>query len=233
METYARIARRLGRELERPDRAREAALAHAREAGRLAARLIHGLQRSRWDASDARALEREARALRVLARRHPFLAHHGAVVQGLGEYVEAHLLRAFLHEVAPPGPRRLAVPPAAYLHGLADFVGELRRVVLSRLLAGDLGRAGRAFETIEKVYEALMDSRVPESLVPLRPKLDAARALLERTRGELLTAKKTKDLERKIDSVARLLDEAEGRAPEKARRKDPNDLDLDAAWNRE
>lgn len=83
-----------------------------------------------------------------------------------------------------------------------------------------------------KVYEARADGEAPESVVALHRKVDGARTLVERTRGALVTVKKTKDLERKIDGVGRLLDEAEGRQGKRARPRNPDELDVDSAWNK-
>jgi hypothetical protein len=68
--------------------------------------------------------------------------------------------------------------------------------------------------------------------VSLRPKRDTARAILERTRGDVVNARKTKELERKIDNLGSLLDEAEGTTPKKRKKVDDDELDVDGAWNR-
>lgn len=232
-DAYAPLARRLARSLRALDAAREQALADSRELTRACAGLIRGLHRGAWNEREARRAQQLADRLLRRAQEHPFLSHHGALVQALGEHCEALLLKAHVDKRAPPPPGRLGVPAGAYLHGLGDLVGELRRVVLARLLAGDVREAERAFDSMEKVYEALHESPPPEPLVGLRAKIDAARGLVERTRGELVTAKRAKELERKIDDVGRLLDEAEaGRTKGPKPKAKPADLDLDGAWNK-
>lgn len=233
MNEYVTLARRAGRSLAPLDRAREAALREARNVTQLSAVLIRGLHRGPWDAATGKRLEAAAARLRRLAGRHAYLAHHGAVTSAFGEYVEANLLRAHLEHRRPPSSTSLAVPAASYLYGLGDLVGELRRVALDALLQGRVEEAQRAVGSMEKVYEALQESQAPEPLVGLRPKIDTARSLLERTRGDLVNGKRAKELERKIDDVARLLDEAETR-PLKPKVKAPkaDDLDLDAAWGK-
>lgn len=233
MDAYARIATRLGRALKPYDAAREKALGRSRDIVRLSSNLIRGLHRGAWDDAAGRLLEKEAETLRRIIREAPALEHHGAVTQAFGEYAEAQLLRAYLERRAPPPPTKLRIPPGGYLLGLGDLVGELRRVVLSRLLSGNVKGAEHAFDSMEKVYEALHASEAPTSIVPVREKTDAARSMVDRTRGELLTAKRAKELERKIDGVGRLLDEAEGRPPKRHAKKDPDALDLDAAWNKD
>ena len=214
------------------DRGREDMLHASRELTRTCAGLIRGLHQGRWDDAAARAADRLAKRLAVLGRRHPHFLFHGALLQALGEHVEARLLRAHLGKRPTPTPEALSVPAGAYLYGLGDLVGELRRVTLACLLRGDHREAQRAFDSMEKAYEALHECQAPEPLVALRSKVDAARGLVERTRGELVTAKRAKELERKIDDVARLLDEAETRGAKRAKSKHDADLDLDAAWGK-
>ena len=232
MSRYAAAARGAARALLPLDRARERALREARTLTQLSGGLIRGLHRGTWDPDAAARLEASAQALRRLAQRHPYLMHHGAVVSAFCEYAEAHLLRHHLAGRDPPSYRALRVPPAAYLLGLGDAVGELRRAALDALLQGRTAEAERAVDAMEKVYEALQESQAPEPLVGLRPKIDAARSLLERTRGDLVNGKRAKELERKIDDVARLLDEAEARGKPRPKAKKDDELDLDSAWSK-
>lgn len=232
MDAYRRTAERLARELRPLDRARESMLSRARLLVRTAASQIQALHRGRWDARLGRRLDRERDALRRLERAHPRLSGHGALLQAYQEFAEAHLLRAHLERRDPPAPERLRIPPEAYLHALGDLVGELRRVTLGRLLANDVEGAQAAFDSMEKAYQALLVVDATGRLASLREKLDAARRSVERTRGDLVTAKRAKHLEKKIEGVSELLEEAEGRARPAPKRRDPDDLDLDAAWNK-
>lgn len=205
----------------------------ARRLVRLSGGLIRGLHRGAWDEAAAREAETQAERLRTLAKRRPEFALHGAALQAFGEYTEAYLLRALLRRKRPPGPQALQVPPAGYVLGLGDLVGEARRTALDALGRGATADAQWAFEQMEKVYEALLAYELPEGLVSVRPKVDTARALLEKTRGDLVNAKRSKELEKKIDGIRSLLDEAEGAPAAKRRRKSaPVDLDLDKAWDR-
>lgn len=232
MNEYVRGARGTHRELDRLDRERERALDSSRRLVRLSAGLIRGLHGAGWDAKAAREAEREAQALRRGLARHPEFGLHGAIVQALGEYVEAHLFRRLVEGRRPASVRSLRVPAPSWLHGLADVVGEARRLVLDRLLRDDHTGALAAFEQMGKVYEALHAWDYPEGIVPIKAKRDAARALLEKTRGDLLTAKRAKELEKKIDGIQSLLDEAEGGPRKRPRAKGDDDLDIDSAWSR-
>ncbi|HEX9815858.1 MAG TPA: hypothetical protein VGB18_02665, partial [Candidatus Thermoplasmatota archaeon] len=122
--------------------------------------------------------------------------------------------------------------PDALLLGVADTIGELRRRVLNLLLADKVNEARKAFDQMESLFGALLDVDAPDPLVPARAKRDQARGILERTRGDLVTTKKTKDLEKKVDRLGDLLDEAEGRPQKKPKKADADDLDLDSAWSK-
>lgn len=233
MNAYARATARAHRELLRLDAERETALRISRRLVRACAQLIRDLHRSTKNKTSWADAERDARALRSLLARRPEFRLHGAVEQALGEYAEAHLFRVVLAGARVPDHRRLRIPPTSWILGLADVVGELRRHVLDELIQGRLGPARHSFEQMEKVYEALVAFDLPEGLVPVKPKRDAARGLVEKTRGELVNAKRTKDLEKKIDGVRSLLDEAEGRLAKKKAKGSDMDLDLDKAWSKE
>ncbi len=85
----------------------------------------------------------------------------------------------------------LEVTPSAYLTGLADAVGELRRYALSKLVDGDFREAERLMEIMEKIYDNLIDfTAFPDKLVSgLRRKLDMARLSIERTKSDYIAAK--------------------------------------------
>lgn len=107
----------------------------------------------------------------------------------LQEAVEAVLLGATAAGEPFPGPRDLGVEPEPYLLGLGDVVGEVRRRVLDCLGRDDLSGAEREMALMEGLTRALLHFDTTRAIVPLKPKQDTARALLERTRGELVMAR--------------------------------------------
>lgn len=109
-----------------------------------------------------------------------------AVIQdALQEAVEALLLGSVVGGTDPPTPSGLGVPPEVYLLGLGDLVGEIRRLAL-RALAEERTEAALALlNRMETYYQQLLRFEAPRSIVALKPKQDTARALLERTRGEV------------------------------------------------
>jgi len=84
--------------------------------------------------------------------------------------------------------------PSAYLCGLADAIGEMRRYALTKLIAGEFDAAEKLMATMEKIYENLVEfTSFPEKLVSgLRKKLDVARGSIERTKSDFIAAKVVK-----------------------------------------
>ncbi len=105
------------------------------------------------------------------------------------EAVEAVLLGAVVAGTSLPGPSDLGVDPEPYLLGLGDVVGEVRRLTLDRLAHDDLAGAERSLTLMERLTRALLRFDTTRAIVQLKPKQDTARALLERTRGEVVMAR--------------------------------------------
>jgi len=111
------------------------------------------------------------------------------VHDALQEGVEACLLAAIVARGPLPGPADLEVEPEPYLLGLGDVVGEVRRLVLQRLGADDLDGAERGLRLMEDLAQSLLRFDTSRAIVQLKPKQDQARALVERTRGEVVMAR--------------------------------------------
>jgi translin len=93
----------------------------------------------------------------------------------------------------------------AYLLGMLDFVGELRRMTLDALRKGKADEAQKLLSAMENVYEDLMSLDRTSILPNFRRKLDAARRILETTRGDVATDLRRVSLEKALRSVERKL----------------------------
>ncbi|HYB63486.1 MAG TPA: hypothetical protein VEE86_03575 [Thermoplasmata archaeon] len=122
--------------------------------------------------------------LRREGRADEPLAH-----DALQEAVEATLLGAIVAGSPLPGPADLEVEPEPYLLGLGDVVGEVRRLTLERLGDGDVEGAEAYLHLMEELTQALLRFDTSRAIVQLKPKQDQARALVERTRGEVVLAR--------------------------------------------
>jgi translin len=113
----------------------------------------------------------------------------GLAQDAIQEAVEATLLGAVADARAFPGPEELGVEPEPYLLGLGDVVGEVRRLALRALAEGHVDRAETYLALMERLYQTLMRFEAPRGIIQLKPKQDAARSLVERTRGEVTMAR--------------------------------------------
>jgi len=110
-------------------------------------------------------------------------------LDALQEAVEAILLGAVAARETLPGPSDLGVEPEPYLLGLGDVIGEVRRRALDRLGRDDVVGAEAELALMERLTRSLLRFDTTRAIVQLKPKQDTARALLERTRGEVVMAR--------------------------------------------
>jgi len=139
-------------------------------------------------AAEVAKIRLETRALARWVRRNAAV-DAGLAHDALQEGVEATLLLALHQHERLPSPARLGVDPEEYLAGLGDTVGEVRRLILSDLAHGRVADAEATLGTMEQLYQLLLRFETTRAIVALKPKQDTARALLERTRGEVTMAR--------------------------------------------
>ena len=174
--------------LKRRETTRDALIERARQLRRQSQFVMHQLHQGRRLEQAAQDIRSGAREL-TSALREEAGVDTGPVLAALQEGVEAILLDATFVGGELPGPADIGVEPEPYLLGLGDLIGELRRRVLQELSAGDLPEAERLLALMEELTHALMRFEAPRSIVSLKPKQDTARALVERTRGDLTLAR--------------------------------------------
>jgi translin len=88
-----------------------------------------------------------------------------------------------------PSPEDLGVGDAAWLNGIAEAVGELRRWVLDRLRRGDHESGDAVLAAMDEIYAMLVTIDFPDAMTGgLRRTTDLARGILEKTRGDLTMA---------------------------------------------
>ncbi|MGA9188590.1 MAG: haloacid dehalogenase [Methanosarcina sp.] len=146
--------------------------------------------------------------LEVLFEGHADIYHAGFVEHAQQEYSEVSVLSSLLKEEGKakkiPSPQELEVEYAAYLNGLGDVVGELRRHVLDLIRKESFEKAEVFLGIMENIHAVLMDFDYPDAITRgLRRKTDVSRALIEKTRGDVVNAIGQKKLEtamRKLES---------------------------------
>lgn len=168
--------------------AREIGVTNSRKIIRASANAIRALHRDETGAAAeliARAghlLEESADAL----ASHQDILHAGFFADAAKEYAEAQCTAALLAGEALPMPDVIGVPVAAYLKGLGETVGELRRRLLDRLRVGELDEAESVFRAMEAIQDMLETMDYPDGMTGgLRRTTDVARSLVERSRADL------------------------------------------------
>ncbi len=171
--------------------ARDKALAHSRNSIRLCGKAIRALHRSEIDT--ARGLLAEARS-EVAAGRdelqtHPDMLHAGFVHDAEKEVAEAAITIELVTGGDIPSPEILEVQPSAWLKGMAEAIGELRRHMLDLMRAGDLQRGEEVLASMDEMYHVLVTMDYPDGITfGLRRLTDVARSIIERTRGDFTVA---------------------------------------------
>jgi len=182
--------------------ARERALAVCRPALRHSANAIRAVHRGDFPAAEdllAQARSLLGQAAEALAD-HPDIFYAGFVHNAQKEFAEGCLTLALVSGRPLPSPADLRVDDPAYLNGLGEAMGELRRYLLDSLRHGDIGRCESALAAMDDIYAVLVTMDYPEAITAgLRRTTDAMRGLLERTRGDLTIALVQRNLERRLE----------------------------------
>jgi translin len=143
--------------------------------------------------------------LQNLLSSHSELPQFGQVLVAFQEYAEAKLLLDLKRNGKLATLREVGTSSTAYLLGMLDFVGEMRRMILDSLRRGKEDEAQTLLSTMESIYEDLMSLDRTSILPNYRHKLDAARRILEATRGDVATDLRRVSLEKALRSVERKL----------------------------
>ncbi|TET55340.1 MAG: haloacid dehalogenase [Dehalococcoidia bacterium] len=187
------------------DEAREKALRSCRQVIRYSGDAIRAVHRQEQDKA-RQFLDSAHQLLRELSydlAGHGRLLHSGFVHDAQKELAEGYITLALIAGEDLPKPRALDVSNAAYLDGLGESVGELRRYILDSLRRGDFSRCDELLSIMEEIYGVLMTMDFPELLAHgLRRTTDNIRGIVERTRGDLTVSLRQKSLEAKLDDLS-------------------------------
>jgi translin len=195
------VAERIRTTLSTRDAAREKLLPLCRDAIRHCSNAIRAVHRQ--EMGEARAQLKSARELiseaeKIVAAEND-LVRMNILRDAQKEYVEGNVVLALVNGKPPPSPEELGVEPVAYLHGLSDAVGELRRYLLDSMRKGDLSRGEEFLTAMDDIYNILVTMDYPDALTGgLRRATDMVRGVLERTRSDLTLTIRQGELENRL-----------------------------------
>ncbi len=183
------------------DAARERVLPLCREVIRYCSQAIRATHRQEFD--QAKGLLGSARDLLDKVEQTiagcSELGFAGFIRDAQKEFAEGSITLALVVGKPLPSPDELRVDAAAYMNGLGEAVGELRRHLLDSMRRGDLSRGEELLCAMDDIYSVLVTMDFPDAITGgLRRTTDMVRGVLEKTRSDLTLVIRQKDLENKL-----------------------------------
>ncbi len=183
------------------DAAREKVLPLCREAIRHCSQAIRAVHRQEFNQAQGllqsarNRLDRAEEAITACGE----LSNTGFFRDAQKEFAEGSITLALVTGKKPPDPGELGIDPAAYLNGLGEAVGELRRYLLDSIRKGDRSRGGEFLSAMDDIYNILVTIDFPDAITGgLRRTTDMVRGVLERTRSDLTLVIRQKELEDRL-----------------------------------
>jgi translin len=207
-KTLDTIMERVRADFASKNAARETALPLCREAIRFSANAIRAVHREEFDV--ARDLVERAGAQVKTAKdslqHHQDIYYAGFVHDAQKEFAEASITLALISGDEMPTPEQLDVELPAFLNGMGEAVGELRRHLLDTLRAGDVERCETWLRAMDEMYSVMVTIDYPDAMTGgLRRTTDSVRGILEKTRGDLTLSVQQRRLEERLDAFGKKL----------------------------
>jgi translin len=198
LPTLKSILKEVKKELTQKDSVRENAQQNMRKATSLSKQSILLMHQKKHEKA-RKTIETAKEIISKLqgsAKENPDSINSGMFSATLQEYAEANIFQGLIQESRFVTPDEINVPAVDYVLGLADVIGEYRRLVLDVLREGDAERGEAYLKTMDEIYIELMAMDEAYMLVPgLRRKCDVARRIIETTRGDVTQEVRRKSLE--------------------------------------
>ncbi len=195
------LAAKIKADFEVKNQVREEALKACRQIVRIASYAIRSIHRD--ERERAQELLKEAEEylhdIKNITRDHPEIYSAGFLLDAQKEYTEAKATFSLIYGEEFPDPDSLGVEYSAFLNGVGEAVGELRRHILDIIREDKLERGDELLRSMDDIYYLLVSFDYPEAITGgLRRTTDGARAIMERTRGDLTTAIRQNKLKKAI-----------------------------------
>ena len=201
MENLETIAEKIRTNFEAKNRVRDEALRLSRELIRHCANAIRATHRSEFENATELLVTAKALASEMVdgVADYADLYHAGYTQDALKEFAEASITYALITDRPLPDPDALGVEYAAYLNGLGEAAGELRRHVLDLIRHGELERGEKVLSMMDDIYGILVTIDFPNAVTGgLRRTTDMVRGVLERTRGDLTMSLRQEKLQQAL-----------------------------------
>jgi translin len=208
MSTLKQVLKEIKNELKQKEKLREIAQDNMRKATSLSKQAILFVHQKKL--KEAEKLVEKAKAIILDLNKnfeaYPEIVHSGLFDAARQEYSEANILLSLIKESRFATPSDIGVPSIDYVLGLADVIGEYRRLALDYLREGNAKKAEDCLLTMDEMYVELMALDEAYMLVPgLRRKCDVGRKIIEITRGDITQEVRRNVLEKHLRELERIV----------------------------
>ncbi len=203
MKNLDEISAAIEKKLNEKDDLREVALKKCRDIIRESRKSIKKIHSGDIE-NAAKRLEKAIKILHDLKEKleeHPDLLTSGYMENAMQEVAEGKIFLAIVKDEPLPYPEDIEVSYTAYVMGLADVIGELRRRGMYKLKEGSVAEVEKIIDEMDAIYDRIAEFDYPSGLLPLKRKQDVMKKVLEKMREEIVIFRKSKELENKIDAL--------------------------------
>ena len=205
-ETFVRVKEVLDRYYE----TREEVIKLVRELLGYSREIVQYVHQKQFD----RAIALVDKAYRVvkqvnnIGRIEPRVRYSGLWLDTSKEYAEAviflNILKAILGntEVQVPFPEDLGISEEAWILGLCEVAGELKREILLAARENNFALARRILLIIDEIYSCVSSLSYPSAIIPgIKSKVDYVRAILVSSEELIFRLEKEHELLEKMDKM--------------------------------
>jgi len=201
MPSLKTLLKKIRKELKEKEKVREKSQKNMRKATSLSKQAILLIHQKRFN--EAKEIIEKAKeiigTLNDASTKYPKIIYCGLFNAAHQEYSEANIFLNLIEESRFITPEEINVPSVDYVLGLADVIGEYRRLALDALREGDVEKGGKCLQTMDEIFTELMGMDEAYMLVPgLRRKCDVARRIIEATRGDITQEMRRSSLEKHL-----------------------------------
>jgi len=165
------------------DTAREKILPLCREVIRYCSLCIRAIHRQEYNNAVENVSQAQTLLYEIKKTSKPYneLISAGFVHDAEKEFAEASITMAIIRQQPLPSPKKLNVSDGAYLNGMGEAAGELRRYLLDGLRNGDTSRSEILLCAMDDIYSLLVTMDFPDAITyGLRRTTDMVRGVLEK-----------------------------------------------------
>jgi translin len=175
-------------EIDEIESIREITIKETRDIIKLSRAVIHGIHTGADIDEKYKALRMQMLHLRSLCEKTESHKIIPLLEDAFQEFAEACIFLAIVRNERVPEHKELGITPTAYLLAMGDVLGELRRFVLNNLKKGNIKESEKVLEIMEELYTQIEAVDYPSAIIPIRHKVDVARALMDKTRSDVAYA---------------------------------------------